>query len=100
MPRRRKDKVDSNQAEIVEELRKAGFSVEVGHDDILVGKWGLTAWIEIKTKIGKLKESQEKLLKEFQGAYAIARSTEEVIEIMNSLRDRLDGQRWLDKGEI
>lgn len=64
-----------------------GFSVEVGHDDILVGKWGLTAWFEIKTKTGKLKASQEKLLQEFQGHYAIARSTEEVVQHMERLRD-------------
>jgi len=34
-------RVDSNQAEIVEALRKLeGFGVEVGHDDILVGYGG------------------------------------------------------------
>lgn len=97
MPRRRKDRVDNNQSEIVKELRKAGFSVEVGHDDILVGKWGLTAWIEIKTKTGKLKPSQEKLLQEFKGAYAIARSTEDVIEIMDGLRHNC-GHKWLESG--
>lgn len=97
MPRRRKDKVDSNQAEIVKELRQAGFSVEVGHDDILVGKWGLTAWIEIKTNNGKLKPAQERLLKEWQGAYAVARSTEDVLRIMNNLR-YMSSQKWLDAG--
>lgn len=97
--RRRKDKVDANQPQIVKDLRKAGFSVEVGHDDILVGKWGLTAWIEIKTPDGKLKPSQERLLEEFKGAYAIARNTEDVIKIMDGLR-HMCGQRWLDTGEV
>ena len=95
--RRRKDKVDANQPAIVKELRAAGFSVETGKDDILVGKWGLTAWIEIKTKDGKLQPVQEKLLAEWQGAYAIARTTEEVIQIMNNLRT-MSGKQWLNEG--
>jgi len=92
LPRRRADRVDANQPQIVKELRKAGFSVEVGHDDILVGKWGITAWIEIKTKTGKLKAAQEKLLEEWQGAYAIARSTEDVLKIMDDLR-KMNGKQ-------
>lgn len=96
--RRRKDKVDANQPQIVKELRSAGFSVETGKDDILVGKWGLTAWIEIKTANGKLKPNQEKLLEEWQGAYAIARSTEEVIQIMQELR-QMSCTNWLETGE-
>lgn len=98
MPRRRKDKVDANQPQIVKELRQAGFSVEVGHDDILVGKWGLTAWIEIKTETGKLKPAQERLLEEWQGAYAVARSTEEVLQVMQDLR-HMCGSKWLETGK-
>lgn len=81
--RRRKDKIDANQPDIVKELRKLGLSVEVGHDDILVGYNGKTCWYEIKDpeeviskKTGMmlescLKDSQKRLRKEFKGHYRI-----------------------------
>lgn len=78
-PGRRAKRNDANQTQIVKELRQLGFSVETGHDDILVGKNGVTLWVEIKTKTGKLKPSQEKLLEEFKGAYMVAKTTEEII---------------------
>lgn len=81
--RRRKDRTDDNQTFIVEELEKLGFSVEKGHDDIIVGKDGKTGWYEIKDpkkvmskKTGMmlescLKDSQKRLRKEFKGHYRI-----------------------------
>ena len=70
MARRRKDRIDSNQPEIVKELRARGYSVEVGHDDILVGFCGHTYWFEIKTgPKAKLKSSQEDLLRDYKGHY-------------------------------
>lgn len=78
------DKTDNNQSEIVKALRKIpGVTVEVGHDDILVGHRRKTYWFEIKDtsviskKTGKpyknaIKPSQEKLLATFTGHYAIA----------------------------
>ena len=74
-------KVDANQAQIVKELRQAGFSVETGHDDLLVGFANITLWVEVKNPKGRnrLQESQEKLYEEFKGAYLVARSTEEII---------------------
>ena len=75
-------KVDANQSEIVAALRKAGYSVEVGHDDILVGYQGKTYWYEIKDpeklfrndgtfRAGQIKDSQYKLQGEFKGHYKI-----------------------------
>ena len=85
MPRRRKDKVDANQNDIVDALRKMGFSVEVGHDDILVGKDGKTYWYEIKTgPKSEIKECQLKLLNNFKGHYKIVWSLEMILEDISS----------------
>lgn len=81
MPRRRKDKVDGNQTDIVKELRRRGYSVEVGHDDILVGYRGHTYWYEIKTgHKSKLKPSQEDLLRDYKGHYKIIWNAKMIID--------------------
>ena len=85
MPRRRADRIDENQPEIVKDLRKLGYSVELGHDDILVGHNGRTYWFEIKVSPkSKLKPSQEKLLAEYKGHYMIAWSTEMILAEIKS----------------
>lgn len=91
MKHRRAAKVDDNQQGIVDDLRKLGYSVETGHDDILVGINGRTYWVELKDpaktlkkdgslKSGALKDSQKKLIKEWKGNYFIAFSTEDIIQ--------------------
>ena len=62
---RRAARVDDNQGDIVKALRAIpGVSVEVGHDDILVGYRGGTFWFEIKRpdcvskKTGWIKKSE------------------------------------------
>ena len=78
---RRAARVDENQPMIVAELRKLGFSVELGHDDILVGASGYTFWYEIKTcDKAQIKESQKKLREEFKGHYKIVCSTKEILD--------------------
>jgi len=74
-------KIDANQPEIVKNLRKMGFTVELDHDDILVGTQGRTFWYEIKNKDGKNKkqESQEKLERTWRGHYKIVWSLEEIL---------------------
>ncbi len=71
-------RIDTNQVEIVETLRKLGFSVVVNHDDILVGRDGVTLWVEIKSKDGRVTKSQEQLLDQYQGAYIVARNFQEI----------------------
>ncbi len=89
---RRNAKIDNNQNAIVKALRKLlGVTVQVEHDDILVGHKGKTYWYEIKSpdavskKTGKindsfLKPSQIKLLKEWRGHYKIVWSIEQILE--------------------
>ncbi len=91
---RRAARIDENQPEIVEELRKCGYSVQVGHDDILVGKHGLTFWFEIKMKdclkkdgtfkSGTLQDTQEDLLRDWEGHYQVVTSAEEIIFYIES----------------
>ena len=82
--------VDKNQNGICEALEKLGFSVEKGHDDILVGKHGKTWWFEIKSenavskKTGKVREkakkkSQVRLDNEWKGHYKIVSSLDEIL---------------------
>ena len=96
---RRAAKIDSNQPQIVKDLRKMGYSVEVNHDDILVGIRGMTFWFEIKEsncvskKTGLIlesakKDSQKKLEKEWRGHYSIVSTLEEIIE---EIRERIFG---------
>ncbi len=60
-------KIDTNQKDIVETLRSIpGVSVELDHDDILVGYKDVTRWYEIKPpdclskKDGQILESKKK----------------------------------------
>lgn len=88
---RRAAKIDANQPEIVKALRSIpGVSVEVGHDDILVGYQGKTHWIELKEpdavskrtgeiKPSSIKDSQHKLLQNYTGHYAICWSLDQVL---------------------
>jgi len=97
MMRRRKDKIDANQAEIVKGLRKIpGITVETGHDDILCGcydKDGIprTYWYEIKNpdkispKTGQpqpsaIQDSQKQLIKKWTGHFKIVSTIEEILE--------------------
>lgn len=83
-------KIDANQSEIVQELIKRGFTVETGHDDILVGKGGRTWWFEIKNpsqikkdgdyKAGAVKPSQKKLQAEWRGHYRIVHSIDQILD--------------------
>jgi hypothetical protein len=94
MSRRYAANNDKNQTDIVADLRDLGFSVETGHDDILVGYEGLTRWYEVKSdravskKTGKVyehekKKSQIRLENEFKGHYKIVSSLAEILEDMN-----------------
>jgi len=85
------NKVDANQKKIVQELRKIpGVSVELDHNDILVGFRDKTYWFEIKNpnryrkdgtpKKNAYQESQLKLQKEFNGHYSIVTTSKEIMQ--------------------
>ncbi|MFZ2950911.1 MAG: hypothetical protein WA003_15660 [Desulfuromonadaceae bacterium] len=87
---RRAAKIDTNQPGIVAALVARGVTVQVGHDDILVGHAGKTFWYEIKSpeavskKTGEvrgsaLKQSQKDLLASWRGHYRVVSTVEEII---------------------
>ena len=88
---RRAAKIDRNQPAIVDALRRLGYSVIVGHDDILVGHNGKTFWFEIKEpetvskKTGRIndssiKDSQKELLATYKGHYKIVWNVQQIID--------------------
>ena len=84
-------KVDTNQAEIVGALRKAGISVHStaslgkGFPDLVAAK-GADCWlIEIKGPKGKLTPDQEKFMTEWRGHVHIARTVDEALQIVGVL---------------
>jgi len=89
---RRAAKVDANQPGIVDALREIpGMSVEVDHDDILVGYKGRTYWYEIKAEChrnkmtkacnyGALKDKQKDLLRDWKGHYKIVFTVDEILK--------------------
>lgn len=104
------NKIDGNQKEIVKELRKIpGVSVALDHDDILVGYRGGTYWFEIKdpnrtinkdgtVTAGAIKETQLKLMNEFNGHYNIVWSLEDILHELKIKRSeqRMCGKCWID----
>ena len=84
-------RVDSNQEEIVKQLRDIpGVSVSTGKDDILVGFKGKTFWFELKVpdvfkkngefKRGAIKNSQLELLHSWEGHYSVVWSIEQLLQ--------------------
>ncbi|MCK5307191.1 MAG: hypothetical protein KAJ73_01135 [Zetaproteobacteria bacterium] len=88
MPKR----VDSNQAQVVADLRKCGASVlllhEVGHGcpDILVGFRGVNYLIEIKHGDGKLNPGQIVWHTLWRGQVTTAFNAEEAMRIIGVLK--------------
>ena len=81
-------KVDSNQAEIVADLRKVGATVLLLHEvgkgcpDLLVGFQGVNHLIEIKTRNGKLNTLQQAFFDNWRGWMYVARTSEEALYII------------------
>lgn len=84
-------KIDQNQKAIVTALRKIpGVSVEVGHDDILVGYRGRTYWFEVKSdqavsrRTGEVltsrkQKSQKRLEATWRGHYRVVCQLDEIL---------------------
>jgi hypothetical protein len=82
---RRAARTDANQAAIVRSLRCIpGVTVETGHDDILVGRYGVTRWYEIKQpgKERQLTDSEQRRRDKWQGHYRIVSGVEDILRDM------------------
>ena len=89
--KKHRSKIDTNQNDIVRKLRSIpGVTVALNHDDILCGYKGKTYWYEIKQespykangelKKGVLKDSQVKLLSEWEGHYKVIWALNQILE--------------------
>jgi len=84
-------KVDTNQPDIVSELRQTGMSVQTLHmvgkgcPDIVVGFRGENFLFEIKYGRGKLNDLEYMWHQDWEGQVHVIRSAEEAIEIINDL---------------
>lgn len=90
---KRAARIDSNQTEIVEGLRKCGYSVAItsavgnGFVDIIVGRPGSNILMEIKDPSQKpskrrLTSDQVKFHTEWKGPIAVIETLEEALAVM------------------
>lgn len=85
-------KVDANQAEIVQALRKCGISVQStaslgrGFPDLVAGKGSLTWLIEVKGPNGKLTIDQIKFIDAWNGTVHVARSIDDALRIVGVMQ--------------
>jgi len=89
---RRAQRTDDNQADIVKALRAIpGVTVDLGHDDILVGCKGNSYWFEIKhpsavsPRTGKVRPSEKTQTERsreiyWEGHYSIVWSFEQILD--------------------
>ena len=88
-----KKKVDSNQPQIIADLKKIGVSVlnlsrvGGGCPDILVGWQGKNILIEIKTAKGDLNDLQIEFFEQWKGQKFVCKSINEIIEIINNKKN-------------
>ena len=78
---RRAAKTDSNQAEIMDALRKIGVTVEYIKQpfDLLICHKGETALMECKTKEGRFTKQQLDFISRWPGKIHVVRSAEEAV---------------------
>jgi hypothetical protein len=82
---RRRARVDTNHAEIVDALRSAGCSVQTlasvgrGVPDLIVGYAGRNVLLEVKRGTGTSTADQVEWAAGWVGQYAVVRSAEEAI---------------------
>jgi Holliday junction resolvase len=88
---RRAAKVDLNQSEIVDALRKVGVSVQSlasigrGCPDLVAAK-GAQCWlIEVKGDKGKLTPDQQEWIANWRGAVHIVRTADEALKLVGVL---------------
>ena len=86
----RRARKDTNQTQIVEELRQLGFSVAITHrlgngfPDIVVGRGNKNYLFEIKSDGGNLTPYEDQFAANWRGQWGIIYSTEDALKIMEN----------------
>jgi Holliday junction resolvase len=77
----------------VAQFNKKGYKIHGGISDLIAIKNGQVLFIEVKTPTGTLLESQVEFSREIVehgGKYVIARSVEDLMEIADKLRKKME----------
>lgn len=104
---RRAAKVDANQAEVVEALRRMGATVEItsgahdGFPDIVVGLGGVTVLVEVKDgslppSARRLTAAQQRVHGRFTGAIVVVETLDDAHTLVNRMREASRLLRGLD----
>ena len=89
---RRAAKIDINQPDIVDYVRRAGWRVHVtaplggGFPDFAASCGGFTALVEVKQRGGKLTLAEEDFRMKWQGAYIVGRTPEQTLHDLERAR--------------
>ena len=83
-------KVDSNHTEIVAAFRAIGVSVADTHAlpgfvDLVVGAFGVSAIVEIKSAKGKLTPGQTEIVRDWKGAAFVVWTIDDAIKVRDEL---------------
>ena len=84
-------RTDSNQQQIIDELRAIGVSVRPTHQvgsgfpDLVVGFRGVTLLVEVKTPTGRLTPEQIFFFDDWRGAAMVAETAEDVLHELEAL---------------
>ena len=85
-------KIDANQPQVVEALRKAGISVQStaaigkGFPDLVAANGDGKVWlIEVKGLKGKLTADQEQFIENWRGVVHIVRSADDALRLVGVL---------------
>jgi Holliday junction resolvase len=88
---RLRGKVDLNQREIVEALRKAGAKVAItsnlgnGYGDLVVGFRGTMMWMECKSKGGRLTQDEKEFYSEWLPYMVVVYSVEDALKAIGAM---------------
>lgn len=84
---------DTNEQEIIKALRGAGASVEQisrkGFPDLVVGVYGKTFLLEVKTEDGELTDDQRNFLYKWKGHYAVVRCVDDALDVVFNRQRRM-----------
>lgn len=87
MGRYARHQLDANHKEIRAALEAVGATCDHrSPGDLEVGYRGRTYTIEVKTKTGKLRPSQERFRARWQGHYAVVRTVDEALREIGVIR--------------
>lgn len=89
---RRAAKIDANQPEVVDHLRRAGWSVHVtaplgdGFPDLAVACGRFTALVEVKDGNKRLTQAEQDFQEAWTGVYIIGRNAEQTLRDLERAR--------------